>query len=112
MIRAVLKTFQALWFLLYFLRELVAANLRVARDVVRPLRYLQPGVVAIPLDVETDTQITLLSILITLTPGTLALDVSSDRRVIYIHAISAGEVDQVRASIKTGFERRVKELFS
>ncbi len=112
MIRVVLKLLRAIWFLIYFFRELVVANLRVARDVVRPLRYLRPGIVAIPLDLDTDAQITLLSTLVTLTPGTLTLDVSSDRKVIYVHAMSAREVAQVRASIKTGFERRVKELFS
>jgi multicomponent Na+:H+ antiporter subunit E len=106
------KPFQAIGFFAYFLLELVNANLRVARDVVRPLRRLRPGIVAIPLDLETDAQITVLSTLITLTPGTLTLDVSTDRKTIYIHAMAASDVEKVRRDIKTGFERRVKALFS
>ena len=66
--------------------------------------------VAIPLDAETDAEITLLANLITLTPGTLSLDVSDDRRVLYIHAMYVDDVEELRRSIKDGFEKRVMEL--
>jgi hypothetical protein len=49
---------------------------------------------------------------ISLTPGSLSLDVSADRRVLYVHAMYASESDAVRQSIKTGLERRVIELVS
>jgi multicomponent Na+:H+ antiporter subunit E len=73
---------------------------------------MRPGVVAIPLDVQTDAEITLLANLITLTPGTLSLDVSTDRRVLYIHVmyIDNDDVEAVRRKIKEGFERRVLEV--
>ena len=71
---------------------------------------MRPGVVAIPLDAETDAEITLLANLITLTPGTLSLDVSDDRRVLYIHAMYVDDVEELRRSIKDGFEKRVMEL--
>jgi multicomponent Na+:H+ antiporter subunit E len=80
--------------------------------VVRPLRYLHPGVVAVPLDVREAWQITVLSNLITLTPGTLSLDVSTDCKVLYIHTMNATNVERFRAEIKHGFERRIKELLS
>jgi multicomponent Na+:H+ antiporter subunit E len=111
-IRVLLKAFQGAWFLIYFFRELLLANFSVARDVMRPLDQLRPGIVAVPLDLETDASITLLSTLVTLTPGTLTLDVSSDRKVLYIHAMHADDLEALRADIKQGFERRVKELLS
>jgi multicomponent Na+:H+ antiporter subunit E len=111
-IRVLAKVFQAAWFLIYFFQELVRASLSVARDVMRPLDQLRPGIVAVPLDLDTDAAITLLSTLVTLTPGTLTLDVSSDRKVLYIHAMHAENLDALRADIKQGFERRVKELLS
>lgn len=111
-VRALAKLFQAVWFLLYFFQELIMANLSVARAVLRPMDQLRPGIVAVPLDLDTDTAITLLSTLVTLTPGTLTLDVSSDRKVLYIHAMHAEDLDALRADIKEGFERRVKELLS
>ncbi|HSE99112.1 MAG TPA: Na+/H+ antiporter subunit E [Blastocatellia bacterium] len=95
---------------LFFVWELIKSNLRVAYDVITPTHYMKPGVIAIPLEVETDAEITLLANLITLTPGTLSLDVSSDRRVLYIHAMYIDDVEEMRRAIKEGFERRVLEV--
>lgn len=74
--------------------------------------YVCPGVVAIPLDARTDVEIALLANLITLTPGSVTLDLSEDRRVLYVHAmyIDGGDVEAYRRSIKEGLERRVLEL--
>jgi len=95
----------------FFLWELIKANLRVAYDVLTPRHYMRPGVVAIPLDVETDIEITLLANLITLTPGTLSLDLSTDRRVLYVHGMHIEDVEAFRRHIKEGFERRIQEVF-
>jgi multicomponent Na+:H+ antiporter subunit E len=104
------KMRQVLGFALFFAWELILANLRVAYSVLTPQIKLRPGIVAIPLDVQTDTEITLLVNLITLTPGTLSLDVSADRRVLYVHTIHVDDVDDFRCQIKQGFERRIQEL--
>ena len=104
------KMRQVLGFVLFFAWELILANLRVAYSVLTPQIPLRPGIVAIPLDVQTDTEITLLVNLITLTPGTLSLDVSADRRVLYVHTMHVDNVDDFRYQIKQGFERRVREL--
>jgi multicomponent Na+:H+ antiporter subunit E len=93
-----------------FLWELVRSNLRMARDVVLPQSRLQPGIIGVPLDARTDAEITCLANLITLTPGTLSLDVSDDRRTLYIHAMDARDPAAVRADIKHGLERRVVEV--
>jgi multicomponent Na+:H+ antiporter subunit E len=104
------KVRQVAGFSLFFVKELVAANLRVAYDVLTIRHHMKPGVVAIPLDVETDLEITLLANLITLTPGTLSLDVSHDRKVLYVHGMYIEDIHGFRKSIKEGFERRVMEL--
>jgi len=96
--------------LAYFLWELVLANLKMARDVLMPVERLRPGVVAVPLDLKPDWQLTLLSLLITLTPGTRSLDVSTDRKVLFIHAMHVADPDALRREIKAGFERRVGRL--
>lgn len=97
-------------FAAFFLWELVKANLRVAHDVLTPRHHMRPGVVAVPLELQTDMQILVLTTLITLTPGTLSLDVSTDRRTLYIHAMYIDDVDQFREAIKEGYERRVREV--
>lgn len=94
----------------FFLWNLVRSSFRVAREVVTPRLTMRPGVVAVPLDVKSDAAITLLANLITLTPGALTLDVSEDRRVLYIHDMVASDPDALRREIKGGFERRVLEL--
>lgn len=106
-----LKVRQVIWFITFFIWELVLANLRVAYDIITPGYFMRPGIVAIPLDIESDAEITLLANLITLTPGTLSLDVSTDRRTLYVHAIYIRDIDQFRRNIKNGFERRVQEVF-
>ncbi|TWU45023.1 Na(+)/H(+) antiporter subunit E [Novipirellula aureliae] len=100
----------AIRFVGYFLWQLVLSNLRVAYDVVTPHLYMRPGIVTIPLDAKTDEEITLLANFITLTPGTLSLDVSEDKRYLYVHAMFVDDVDEFRDSIKNGFERRLLEL--
>ena len=104
------RVWKVVTFALFFLKEFVLSNLRVARDVLSPRPRMRPGILAIPLDVETDAEITLLANLITLTPGTLSLDVSTDRRVLYIHSVYTDDPEATRAEIKNGFERRVLEV--
>jgi len=99
-----------LWFSVLFLWEVLKSNLRVAWDVVTPNRLRRPGIVAVPLDAESDLEIAVLANLITLTPGTLCLDVSADRRTLYVHAMFVSEPDQVRREIKQRFERWILAL--
>lgn len=97
-------------FVIFFIIDLVKSNLRVAYDVVTPRHLMRPGVLAIPLSVTTDREITILANLISVTPGTLSLDVSSDRRVLYIHAMYIDDEDELRRDI-SDLERRVHEVF-
>lgn len=104
------KVRQVIGFTFFFLWELILANLRVAYDVVTPRHHMRPGVVAIPLDIKTNAEITLLANLITLTPGTLSLDISTDKSTLYVHAMHIDSVELFRQDIKEGFERRVQEV--
>ncbi len=104
------KVPELLGFLGYFFAELVVSSLRVAHDVVTPTHHMRPAIIAVPLDASTDAEITLLSCLLTLTPGTLTLDVSADRKTLYVHAMFVRDYDRSRAAIKHGLERRLLEL--
>jgi multicomponent Na+:H+ antiporter subunit E len=91
----------------FFLRDLVLANLRLARDVVSPRHNIRPGIIAVPLDATSDSEILLLAALINLTPGSVTLDVSPDRKLLYVHAMYVDSADAARDEIKHGYERRV-----
>ncbi|MGB9737784.1 MAG: cation transporter [Chloroflexus aggregans] len=98
-------------FIGFALWSILKANIDMARIVLfRRVADIRPGIIAIPLDVKSDAGITVLANLITLTPGTVSLDVSTDRRTIYIHCIDVQDADAVRDDIKQNFERRVMEL--
>jgi multicomponent Na+:H+ antiporter subunit E len=97
-------------FVFFFIYELIKANLQVAYDVITPKHFMKPGIVKIPLDATSDLEITLLANLITLTPGTLSLDVSEDRKVLYVHAMYIHDKDEFIGSIKNGFEKRLLEI--
>ncbi len=94
----------------FFFWELVVANLRVAYDVITPRHHMRPAILAIPLDVRTDAEIMLLANLLTLTPGTLSIDVSPDRKYLYLHVMYVTDADAERSRVKQGFERRVLEV--
>ena len=96
-----------------FIVELALSALRVARLVLRPdvNAHIRPAIVAFPLSAKTDAEITLLANLITLTPGTLSVDVSEDRRFLHIHVIDLADRESFIAGIAEGFERQVTEAF-
>ena len=104
------KILKAISFFFYFVKELIVANLKVAFDIITPKDYMRPGIVAVPLDAETDMEITLLANLITLTPGTLSLDVSTDKKVLYIHTLYLDDTEKFKTEIKNGMEKRLLEV--
>lgn len=97
-------------FILFFLYELMKANLQVAFDVSTPRFFMKPGIVKVPLTAQSDLEITLLANLISLTPGTLSLDVSNDKKVLYVHAMYIKNKEQFIHSIKNGFEKKLLEI--
>lgn len=104
------KVVQILRFAAFVAWDIFTASLALAWLMLQPKPKLSPAVIAVPLDVQTDLEIVLLANLITLSPGTLSVDVSSDQRTLYVHTISHDEPDQFRAGIKNGLERRVLEV--
>ena len=92
-----------------FLAEICLSAFRVARDTLAPRMSFRPAIIAMPLEVKGETEIMLLANLISLTPGTLSMDVSTDRSTLYIHAMDVDDPDALRAEIRDGFERRIKE---
>ncbi len=104
---------QAAGFAVYFGCELLKANWRVARAVLQPRARLHPAIVAVPLEVRGDLAIQLLATVITLTPGTLSVDVSTDRRTLYVHVVDVGAAGDVEAFVrdtKASFERRIQAM--
>ncbi len=98
-------------FILLFLKELVTGSLRIGYDIITRKDYMNPGIIAVPLDAKTDLEITLLANVITLTPGTTSLTLSNDRSVLYVYSVYL-EKDARKSidEIKNGLEKRLLEV--
>lgn len=95
---------------LIFFRELFLSNFAVLRIVLKPKMDIEPRIFAYQTELRHDWEITLLSNLITLTPGTLVVHVSEDQRTLYIHSIDVDDVNVEIDSIKQTLEKAVKEV--
>ncbi|SEG15769.1 Na+/H+ antiporter subunit E [Vibrio hangzhouensis] len=101
---AVLKLF------LCFCYEMVVSAAQVVWDVLTPTHLSDPDIVYVPLDVKSDLEITLLANMVSLTPGSLSLDVTEDRKHLVVHAMFAPKHEDVIRSIKEGMEKRILEV--
>lgn len=99
-------------FAVFYLFELVAGSVRVAHDVLTPRDRMRPAILAFTTRARTDLELTVLSSLITLTPGTLCVAVAEDRRTLFVHAmfVDDGDGARVRSGFEEGLERRVLTL--
>jgi len=96
---------------IFTVKEIIVANLRVAWYTVSSLRSLRPGVLRVPLEPDsTDAEITLLATLITLTPGTLTIDVAEERDALFVHVMHVDDPTSAIRDMKRGFERRIHEV--
>lgn len=98
------------WFCLVFVRELVVANLIVTREVLTPGISLRPAIVAIPTSCTTDAQMMLLANTLTMTPGTLALEVNTETRELYVHGIFVASRESFVADVHR-LERTMLRMF-
>jgi multicomponent Na+:H+ antiporter subunit E len=104
------RVYSVIKLILLFLKELVLSNLNVLKHVLRPKLAIKPGIFALPTELNKDWEIMLLANLITLTPGTLTVDVSEDSKVLYIHAVDIDDIHESVDSIKNTFEKAIMEV--
>lgn len=93
-----------------FAREIVVANLQVAWWILRPRLQVQPALIRVPIELQSDAAITTLAGMISLTPGTVTVDVAPDRKSLDVHCLNVPDVAATKQSIKTMFEQPLREL--
>lgn len=105
-----LSLLNAINLLLVFLHELVVSGIAVAKQILDPRLNLTPGIFMLETDLESDVEVTLLAMLITLTPGSVVMEISPDNKSLYIHGLDLPEsVDAVNKS-KLRFEEKIKKV--
>jgi multicomponent Na+:H+ antiporter subunit E len=102
----------AVVFTLFYAKEVIISNLRVAKDALSPRPHLRPGIVGIPVEGYTDRQVWALASLLTMTPGSISLEVDETRRVLYLHTLyTEPTAAELRAQIQRDYERPIRILF-
>lgn len=102
----------AVKYLFVLVWDIILSNIEVAIQVMGPLHKLAPGFIAIPLDMKGDLPITLLASSISLTPGTVSVEVSKDHQWLYVHALNLKDEAKMIQSIKHRYEKPLKEIFA
>jgi multicomponent K+:H+ antiporter subunit E len=101
----------AVQLLALFALDIVVANLAVARAALSPRLRLAPRFVHVPLDLAEPAPVTLLAAMVTLTPGTVSVDINLEARVLLVHALIVEDAAATAAEIKSRYESRIKEIF-
>ena len=104
------KIWSVIRLMLTFIKELYLANVSVLKTVISPKLNIRPGIFAFKTELTEDWEITLLSLLITLTPGTLVMDISDDRSILYIHAMDIEDAEKAIHDIRVSFEKAIQEV--
>jgi multicomponent Na+:H+ antiporter subunit E len=106
-----IRLLRFLVFVVYYLKELVLSSLFVAWDIITPKNYMVPGIVEVPVDLKSDTAIIAFVNLISMTPGSLSIDLSPDKKKIYVHVMYLYDKEQFIQKIKGELEHKIRLIF-
>ena len=105
------KIYLIISFIFFYLEKFIKANLSVAYDVLTPKHYMKPGIIEVPLDVKKDIEILVLNNLVTMTPGTICVNIKNDKSTMYVHAMYINNREELIREIKA-LELKIKTLSS
>lgn len=91
--------------------DILIANWQVARLVLGPLKRLRPAFVEIPIEIEDPFVASLLGSIVSLTPGTVSIEIDRERNVLMVHALDVEDQSRMIATIKSRYEAPLKEIF-
>lgn len=100
-----IRILTTIWFGAYVLFKLVESNLVLAWEIVTPRNRIRTGVVAVPLRTESSTAMMVVANVITLTPGTLTIEVQGTPPVLYVNVLHLNDIEEVRRDLL-----RIEEL--
>lgn len=105
------KPHLAVVYFFLLLLDIIIANFKVAALIIGSRKSIKPALIVFPLDMKEELPVTILASTITLTPGTVSCEITRGRKGILIHAFSEEDPQQLIETIRTRYERRLKEIF-
>ena len=103
------RVYKIFSFILYFISDMIKANLEATKEILSPGLNITPGIVAFKHHLITDFEITMLTNVIALTPGTMVLKVSDDKKIIYIHGLYLHDKEKFMDRLENGLEKKLIE---
>lgn len=97
-------------FILFVIYQIIKSNIETFIQSLYSKSKLSPAIIKVPLDVKTDGEITFFSHLVNITPGTLVIDISDDKNVLYLHVVHCEDKEAYVKQLKEVFEKRILEL--
>lgn len=104
------KMYRLVLFVLFYMQKFIKANLSVAYDVLTPKHLMKPGIIEVPLEVKSDLEILILNNLVTMTPGTICIDIDDEKSTMYVHAMYIENRESMLEEVKA-LENKIKKLF-
>lgn len=106
-----MKAIKFLTFFLFYLKEVIKTNFIVAMEVVTPTHYMKPGFIELDVNDLDDSQLLIFCNLLTMTPGSMVVDVSEDKKTVLVHILYLEDEEVVKSEIQEQYLNKVRELF-
>ena len=98
-------------FIFYYLKEIVVSSLYIAWDIMTPKNFWRPGIVEVPICLKKEISILVLFDLISMTPGSLVLDYSPEKKKFYVHILYLRDKNEFIRKTKQELERKIQLIF-
>ena len=103
------RTYYIIDFLIYYFFKLVSSNFRVAADILTPGTLTNPGIMEFPIQLQTDWGLLLFSNFVSMTPGTLSIDISQDKSMLTVHLLFSANEDSVMADLES-IQEKIRKM--
>ena len=105
------RFFKLIGFVLFYLKEVIKTNLILAYEVITPTHYMEPGFIKMDVEGLSDRQLLVFCNLITMTPGSMVVNVSDCKKFVYLHILYLENRKDTENEIRETYLKKVKEVF-
>ncbi len=104
-----MKIFYTLEFIFFYLYKLTEANLYIAWDILTPKMRMRPAFLDIPVELKSNLGLLLFSNLVSMTPGSLSIDLSPDRKMLRVHVLYHSSDEEMQGEF-ANIQKKIKRI--
>jgi multicomponent Na+:H+ antiporter subunit E len=106
-----IRLFRLLLFIIFYFKELLLSGVLLARDIIRPKKTFTHGIIRIGIDISSPTALMTMVNLVSMTPGSLIIELTPDHRYLYVHVMYLEDPERFESDLKNKFEKKIKRIF-